>query len=96
MTRLTFTGKRNGHAITITWEDGALSGDPETVAWIRYVAKLAEAAGTIVGPIGGPYSTSNHLADPYAARALILEVFPGKVRQEGLLPPRIAPPGAIL
>jgi membrane protease subunit (stomatin/prohibitin family) len=27
MTRLTFTGIRNGREISITWTDGALSGD---------------------------------------------------------------------
>jgi hypothetical protein len=94
MTRLVFTGIRNGQLVRVVWEDGALSGDPETIAWIQHYAALLE--GVIVGMVGGPYSSSHHLADPYAARALILEVFPGKVRQEGLLPPRIAPPGAIL
>ena len=93
MTRLVFSGKRNGHAITINWEDGALSGDPEAVAWIQYVAKLAE--GQILGPIGGPDTSSSHLLNPYVAAELIRSVFPGKVTMEGALPLRSAPLGAI-
>jgi hypothetical protein len=96
MTRLVFTGRRNGRRVRVVWEDGALSGDLEACAWIKYIARIAEASGTIVGAIGGPYSTSDHLADPYAARALILAIYPGDVRQEGDLPLRSAPPGAIL
>jgi hypothetical protein len=96
MTRLTFTGLRNGKSETITWEDGTLSGDPEIVDWIHYVAKIAEASGTIVGGIGGPYATGDYLNDPYAARELIRSVFPGHVSEEGDLPDRFAPPGAIL
>jgi hypothetical protein len=93
MTRLTFTGLRNGREISITWEDGALSGDPELVGWIQHIAALAE--GRVVGSVGGPYSSHDHLADPYAARALILSAFPGEVHQDGDPPPRVAPSGAI-
>ena|GEM_PF-2015178 len=94
MTRLTFTGMRNRKPITITWEDGELSGDPDTVAWIKYYAAAME--GSIVGPVGGPYSTTDHLSDPYAASELIHSIFPGSVKVEGELPLRSAPPGAIL
>jgi hypothetical protein len=96
VTRLVFTGRRNGQLVRVVWEDGRLSGDLELVDWIQYVAALAEAAGTIVGPIGGPCSTSDHLADPYAAAELIGSVFPGKMRMVGELPLRSAPPGAIV
>ena len=88
-----FTGEHNGREISITWEDGALSGDPEAVAWIQEIAARLE--GQIIGPIGGPYSTTDHLADPYAASELIRSIFPGSVEQEGDLPLRVAPPGAI-
>jgi hypothetical protein len=95
MTRLTFTGERGGREISITWTDGDLAGDRDTVEWIQQIARMAEASGTIVGGIGGPYSTSHHLANPYVAAEIIRSMFPGDVRQEGLLPPRVAPPGAI-
>jgi hypothetical protein len=93
MTRLVFTGTRNRKQISITWEDGALSGDPDTVAWITYYAAAME--GSIVGPVGGPYSTTDHLGDPYAASELIRSIYPGDVRQEGELPLREVPAGAI-
>jgi hypothetical protein len=93
MTHLVFTGIRNGQLVRVVWEDGALSGDPETIAWIQHYAALLE--GVIVGMVGGPYSSSHHLADPYAAAELIRSVFPGEVTMEGELPLRIAPPGAI-
>jgi hypothetical protein len=52
MTRLTFSGVRNHKRVTVTWENGALPGDPEAWAWIQYVASLLE--GQIVGAVGGP------------------------------------------
>ena len=67
MTRLSFEGLRNGRHASITWEDGALFGDPEACAWIEYLARVLE--GQPIGPIGGPYSSRDHLQDPYAARA---------------------------
>jgi hypothetical protein len=48
--RLTFKGLRNGRHVRVVWEDGALFGDLEAVAWIRHVAALLE--GQIVGAIG--------------------------------------------
>jgi hypothetical protein len=93
MTRLTFIGERNGREISVTWQNGALFGDPEACEWIRYLARVID--GQILGPIGGPYVARKYLRNPYAARWLILSVFPGDVRQEGDLPPRLAPRGAI-
>jgi hypothetical protein len=96
MTKLTFTGPRGGKDISITWEDGTLSGDPDTVDWIQHIARMAEASGTIVGGIGGPYASGEYLEDPFAAAELIRSVFPGAIREEGDLPDRFAPPGAII
>jgi hypothetical protein len=93
MTKLTFTGTRNGKQISITWEDGALSGDEQVTGWIKHYAAAMD--GQIVGPVGGPYSTTDHLADPYAASELIRSIFPGSVQVEGDLPYRIAPDGAV-
>lgn len=76
MTRLTFSGIRNHKRVTVTRVDGALSGDLEAVAWIRYVAACLE--GQILGPISGPYTSSRHLADPFAAAELIRSIFPAR------------------
>jgi len=93
MTRLMFTGEHNGREISITWQDGALRGDPDACAWIRYLARVID--GQLVGPIGGPYVARNYLRNPYAASELIRSIFPGSGEQEGDLPLRVAPPGAI-
>ena len=93
MTRLAFSGLRNGQLVRVVWEDGSLSGDLEAVAWIRHIAELLE--GQILGPIGGPYTSSSHLLNPYVAAELIRSIFPGEVRQVGDLPARMAPPGAV-
>jgi hypothetical protein len=93
MTRLTFTGIRNGRVVAITWEDGVLSGDLAACAWLEHLARVID--GHLFGPIGGPYVARDYLRNPYAARALILSIFPSGAFQEGELPPRVAPPGAI-
>jgi hypothetical protein len=93
MTRLVFTGMRNGQAISITWEDGELSGDEPTVGWITYYAAAMD--GHHLGPTGGPYATHDHLQNPYIAAYVIRSVFPGTVTMQGELPLREAPPGAI-
>jgi hypothetical protein len=92
MTRVTFSGIRNDRRVTVTWTGGALSGDLEACRWIQQIARMADSSGTIVGAIGGPYSMTDHLADPYAARALILSVYPGDVRQEHITSSRSAAP----
>jgi len=93
MTRLTFSGMRNRKRVTVTWEDGRLSGHAPTVAWIRRYAGMLE--GQITGPIGGPYTTTDHLHNPYVAAEIIRSVFPGKVTMAGELPLREAPAGTI-
>jgi hypothetical protein len=93
MTRLVFTGIRNGRPVRIVWHDGELSGEPALVDWIqRYAAAMD---GHSLGPIGGPYVDHDHLQNPYVAAEIIRSVFPGAVEMEGELPLREAPPGAI-
>jgi len=93
MTRLMFTGKRNGRVINITWEDGKLSGDEPTVGWIKYYAAAMD--GHSLGPIGGPYVDHDLLQNPYVAAEIIRSMFAGAVRMVGELPLRECPPGAI-
>jgi hypothetical protein len=93
MTRLTFTGVRNGREISIIWHDGELSGDELTVGWIKYYAAAMD--GHALGPVGGPYVRHEHLQNPYVAAEIIRSVFPGKVEMEGELPLREVPAGAI-
>lgn len=55
----------------VTWDDGELSGFPFFVESIRGVADAEE--GEEVGPVGGPYTTEDHLEDPVSAAVLIRE-----------------------
>lgn len=94
MTSFSLTGMRNGQTVTVTWTDGRLSGDHDTVAWVEFLAE--ELDGTMQGPLGGPYTTTDHLASPYTARALMRSVFSGKPVFSGALPPIDLPPGAVM
>jgi hypothetical protein len=94
VTRFSISGERNGQQISITWEDGELGGDPDTVAWIEQLAEMYE--GQAVGMLVGPRTRHDHLQSQWSARSLITSVFPGKTTFEGAMPTIQAPPGAIL
>lgn len=93
MTQFSISGERNGRHITITWEDGKLSGDPATVWWIQQLAEMEE--GQTVRMLVGPATTHDHLASPWSARALIQSVFPGKTTFAGAMPAIDVPLGEI-
>jgi hypothetical protein len=93
MTRLVFSGLRNGRPVRVVWQNGRLSGDEPTVGWIKYYAAAMD--GHLLGPTGGPYLDHDHLQNPYVAAYIIRSVFPGEVRMVGALPLREAPPGAV-
>ncbi len=79
---------------TITWTDGALSGDENAVAAVERLAE--EYADRPLRPVVGPISDGDHLANPYTACLLMRSVFkPGSVTQVGSLPKIDLPPGAI-
>jgi hypothetical protein len=93
--RFTLTGSRNGKTVSITWEDGSLSGDADAVSAVQHVADVWE--GRTIGQPGGPYTTQNHLASPYTARYFMCRVFSERpTLTEGALPLLPDPPeGAI-
>jgi hypothetical protein len=93
VTRLVFSGIRNGRPVRVVWHDGELFGHVPTVGWIKYYAAAMD--GHHLGPTGGPYATHDHLQNPYVAAFIIRSVYPGKVEMVGALPLREAPPGAI-
>lgn len=93
-TTFSISGMRNGAHITVTWTDGALSGDADTAAWIETLATALD--GTMQGQLGGPYTTTDHLSSPYTARALMRSVFPGTTTFTGALPTIHLPDGAIM
>lgn len=94
MTTFSVTGLRAGKRRTITWTDGALTGDADAIQMLRTLAAALE--GTVQGQPGGPYTTTDHLTSPYTARALMKTLFErGTISQTGSLPPLGIPKGAI-
>lgn len=97
-TRFTLSGPRAGKQISITWDDGVLSGDTGAVQALHLMAQAADQQ--LVGLAGWWYTftTAEHLASPYSCRKLMLRLFDDRrqVVQEGELPMLPGPPdGAI-
>ena len=96
MTRFVLQGRRlPDHLVSITWEDGRLSGDPDAVAMVLYLAEAYE--GRWLELPGCPGTQHRHLQSPYTSRELMEMVLVGRPRLvEGALP-RLPdpPPGAI-
>jgi len=94
MTTFAITGLRGGKRVTVSWTDGTLTGDAETIAWLKRLAAMFE--GKMQGQPGGPYTYTDHLASPYTARVMMLSVFErGTTSQSGHLPLLDIPDGAI-
>jgi hypothetical protein len=97
MTRFVLRGRRGDQLdVTLAWEDGALSGDPDAAAMVRDLAAMYE--GKLMGPPGGPRSTRRHLEHPFTAYELMRMVYARGYAHiiEGSLPPLHddLPPGA--
>ena len=94
MTTFSVTGLRGSKRLTIAWTDGTLTGDAETVDWLKHIA--TELDGTLQGQPGGPYTVTDHLSSPYTACALMRLMFErGTATQTGKLPLLDIPDGAI-
>lgn len=63
---------KNGDKVTVMWEDGNLTGDYVTVKRAESLAKALE--GERVGPVGGPYTESDHLLDPISTIMILREI----------------------
>lgn len=71
--KFTAHGKLGRRRVAVTWQDGAVAGDPVACAIIRGISKGME--GYPVGPPAGPYTEHNHLTDPVSAYFLIEDCF---------------------
>lgn len=92
--KFTAKGAIGGKPETVTWDDGKLTGSPFAIEYLRNMAEWQD--GEPVGPIMGPYTEHDHLADPLSASILMAEMFGDSVEFEGDLPEREdLPPGAI-
>lgn len=63
--QFTATGNFRGRLVSISWEGGQLSGDPELVDVLRKLAE--EREGQIVAMGDLHRSETQHLSDPIAA-----------------------------
>lgn len=87
--RFTLAGLLEGRAASITWDQGALGGDPEAV-W-RLVARATELEGQVVW-IGDAHETeTDHLSHPLSAISLARELLGWDAALTGVFP-RIPPP----
>lgn len=88
------TGRMKSFArpVTIRWNDGQLSGDQGAVELLRLHAQRLE--GFNVGPIEGPYTRHNHLADGLSTVFLIRDLLEDELggSWSGDVPRRDAPP----
>lgn len=64
------TGKYLGEDSRLDWEDGRVTG---TKAALDRVYEMA-GNSSVVGPVGGPYTTRDHLEDPLSAMILFSTV----------------------
>ena len=100
MTTFSITGKRRASTgtgavdRTVTWTDGALSGDADEVEVVQRLAKAYD--GRPLKALTGGESTTDHLQNPPVACMLIKSIFlPRTTTQIGSLPKIKLPPGAI-
>jgi len=94
MTTFSITGQRGERTVTVTWTDGELSGDTDTIEMLKLIAEAYE--GRPLRALVGPVTVYNHLSNPYTACTMIRSMFKrGTVRQDGSLPEIKIPPGAI-
>ena len=71
---------------SVTWRDGALSGDRDAVDAVLALAN--ELWGQIVGPVEGPTTSYNHLASPISALEIITSIFDPEWEGSGDIPER--------
>jgi hypothetical protein len=64
-----------GHHASVTWAEGALSGDLVVIARLKGLARRYARQGRAIGPPPGGGQTSAYLQDAESALHLMLEVF---------------------
>lgn len=82
MNEFTISGTKNGETFAIGWGDGMLSGPTVHTDAIIRIAQRSED----VGPVGGPYTYDNHLANALSAFILINDYFDTRSGHTGTLP----------
>jgi hypothetical protein len=69
----TLTVDFKGGRYTLTWDHGEVSSDND--AFLLFVTATAKGLeGRAIGPVMGPYTRINHLADPLSTVCLVREL----------------------
>jgi len=91
----TVKGKYKGKQVEMVWDNGKLSGSLKLINALRRRAALLE--GTLVGPVGGPFTQRHHLQDPLSAIYLVWDLFDEDPKASGEIPyPPKVPKDAII
>ena len=85
------TGIFEGTVATVVWDAGEIVFGPESepedvAASLGVELHAARLEGRDVGPIGGPYTQTNHLRDPLSALFVIRDAFDDVGIAEGDVP----------
>jgi hypothetical protein len=70
--KFTATGMFQGRRVSITWEDGEVSGDPEAVAALKQLAK--DKVGEPVGISTFHRTTHHHLKSNLSTWVLLIHI----------------------
>lgn len=76
--------KKNNKVFSLIYEDGMLSGDEFAVRLVETYADALE--GKMVGPVGGPWTETNHLEDPLSALFVMRDAFDKIIEITGDIP----------
>lgn len=82
--RYTLTGKLAGRPVSLTWNDGVLSGDPEAVQALQELAACREGIRVLVPD--WHQTRHNHLASPISALVLGNELLDYRCEVSGTWP----------
>ena len=94
MSTFTLQGKRGDRPIRITWTDGHLTGDVDTIKMVKMLA-LSMEGHLVASP--ADMTMHNHLSNPASAYMLMSMMFsrpPEEVASSGIAPAPAPPEGA--
>ncbi len=80
-------GEYAGRECRLRWEDGNVSGDAVLMAALIAEAAAGEGLYVFHNP-KGPYTTHDHLANPYSAMVILRDLAPLMQNVADDLPPR--------
>jgi hypothetical protein len=90
----TLHGQLGGKEVSVTWDNGQLSGKAAIVTFLMIQAEVME--GRAVGGPTGPWTYTNHLASGLSTIFLFRELCDEPITADGDVPePPPIPPGAV-